>query len=74
MCVFTFVVYTAPVLPHPVELVAGGEGRPEWADEAPGLGGAVGRRGLRLRHSGCKFSRGRHFDKKGGQGVIEQEN
>jgi hypothetical protein len=28
------------VLPLPVELVAGGEGRPEWEEEAPGLGGS----------------------------------
>lgn len=30
----------SPVLPLPVELVAGGDGRPEWVDEAPGLGGS----------------------------------
>jgi hypothetical protein len=30
----------SPVLPLPVELVAGGEGRPEWEEEAPGLGGS----------------------------------
>lgn len=30
----------SPVLPLPVELVAGGEGRPEWVDAAPGLGGS----------------------------------
>jgi hypothetical protein len=30
----------SPVLPLPVELVAGGEGRPEWLDEVPGLGGS----------------------------------
>jgi hypothetical protein len=29
----------SPVLPLPVELVAGGEGRPEW-EEATGLGGS----------------------------------
>jgi len=28
------------VLPLPVELVAGGEGRPECVDAAPGLGGS----------------------------------
>ena len=30
----------SPVLPLPVELVAGGEGRPELVDAAPGLGGS----------------------------------
>jgi len=30
----------SPVLPLPVELVAGGEGRPEWEEEDPGLGGS----------------------------------
>lgn len=30
----------SPALPLPVELVAGGEGRPEWLDEDPGLGGS----------------------------------
>ena len=30
----------SPMLPLPVELVAGGEGRPEWEEEAPGLGGS----------------------------------
>ena len=30
----------SPVLPLPVELVAGGEGRPECVEAAPGLGGS----------------------------------
>jgi hypothetical protein len=30
----------SPVLPLPVELVAGGEGRPECVDAVPGLGGS----------------------------------
>lgn len=30
----------SPVLPLPVELVAGGEGSPEFVDAAPGLGGS----------------------------------
>jgi len=30
----------SPMLPLPVELVAGGEGRPEWEEEDPGLGGS----------------------------------
>ena len=30
----------SPVLPLPVELVAGGDGRPELVDAAPGLGGS----------------------------------
>jgi hypothetical protein len=30
----------SPVLPLPVELVAGGEGRPECVEAVPGLGGS----------------------------------
>lgn len=38
-------VVSSPVLPLPVEFVAGGEGRPELFDAAPGLGGGSGKSG-----------------------------
>jgi hypothetical protein len=36
---------SSPVLPLPVEFVAGGEGRPELSEAAPGLGGGSGKSG-----------------------------
>ena len=65
----------SPALPLPVELVAGGEGRPEFVEDAPGLGGS-GRSGRSEREgvgpTPRKIAdRGRRFDARGGRGVIE---
>lgn len=38
-------VVSSPVLPLPVELVAGGDGNPEPFESAPGLGGGSGKVG-----------------------------
>lgn len=38
-------VVSSPVLPLPVELVAGGEGSPDPLESAPGLGGGSGKVG-----------------------------
>jgi hypothetical protein len=65
----------SPALPLPVELLAGGEGRPECVDDAPGLGGS-GRSG-RSEGEGAGpaprkiADKGRRFDAKEGRGVIE---
>ena len=65
----------SPALPLPVELVAGGEGRPEFVDDAPGLGGS-GRSG-RSEGEGTGSAprkmadKGRRFDAKEVRGVIE---
>lgn len=69
----------SPVLPLPVELVAGGEGRPDCVDVAPGLGGS-GRSGSsevedveeEVEPSPRKIAdRGRRLDAKEERDVIE---
>jgi len=65
----------SPALPLPVELVAGGEGRPEFVDDAPGLGGS-GRSGRSEGESAGPAPRkiadkGRRFDAKEERDVIE---
>lgn len=45
-------VVSSPVLPLPVELVAGGEGSPELLEEPPGLGGGSGKSGNLLLGDG----------------------
>lgn len=69
----------SPVLPLPVELVAGGEGRPDCVDVAPGLGGS-GRSGSsevevveeEVGPSPRKIAeRGRRLDAKEERDVIE---
>jgi hypothetical protein len=65
----------SPALPLPVELVAGGEGRPECVDDAPGLGGS-GRSGRADGEGVGSAPRkiadsGRRFDAREERGVIE---
>lgn len=65
----------SPALSLPVEFVAGGEGRPECVDEAPGLGGS-GKSG-RFEGEGAGpaprkiADKGRRVDGKEERGVIE---
>lgn len=67
----------SPVLPLPVELVAGGEGRPEWVDEAPGLGGSGRSGSSEVEGVGSAprkmADKGRRLGAKASRGVIEQK-
>lgn len=67
-------VVSSPVLPLPVEFVAGGDGRPELFDAAPGLGGGSGKSGrfLGVDTEPRKIAdKGRvWFEAKEGRGVI----
>lgn len=65
----------SPVEPLPVEFVAGGEGRPDDVDAAPGLSGGSGRSGSLLSSCGGNDPRkiadkGRLEEEMNGRGVI----
>jgi len=62
-------VVSSPVLPLPVEFVAGGEGRPELFDAAPGLGGGSGKSGKLL----ARTQNPRKLRTKGGT-CLKQKN
>jgi hypothetical protein len=70
---------SSPVLPLPVEFVAGGEGKPELSDAAPGLGGGSGKSGNLLLGVDTEprkiADKGRDLlDAKEGRGVIGKKS